>query len=473
MWTIVFPGHLFQELRELLFSKAPSEFGCFLTANHFKRGRNDVLLVAAIVKPALDSWNYSEKDRLAPNSSYINQAVISADKAESSLLFVHTHPSMYHPPDFSLIDKRSNKRLFGNISQILGDRPLGSLVFSQKGLHGVVFDKGKIRPVSAFVRSGHLISAWPSSVETPVGDLSVDDPFDRQARAVGSGVQSQLQKISVTIVGVGGTGSAAAVQLARMGVGKLRLIDNDVVDRTNIPRLYGARIKDVGKPKVDVLKRHIASFSMVRLEAICASVTEDPIPQLLDSDVIMGCTDNLSSRAVLNDVSLQYAIPLVDVGCRIHLTNDGSIAQAISKVQVVTPDDACLWCTGTLDAKLILQESLSPNEKAKLSREGYYSDVGRQPSIISLTTLAATMGVNKILSLLGVFGSDYGSVTQVELYDGFMINDTPSIKADCVCQERRCIATKRRATPIAISTALGNAMQADPPGPRFVESSEL
>ena len=61
-----------------------------------------------------------------------------------------------------------------------------------------------------------------------------------------------------------------------------------------------------------------------------------------------------------------------------------------------------------------------------------------------MTTVAASMGVNKLPSLFGIFGEDHDGRTQIELNKGFMICDTPDVKADCICRKRRGIADRRR-----------------------------
>lgn|SRR5574341_1547593 len=444
MWKILFPKKLFEDLNEFLFSIAPYENGCFLLANSYTtRGGKNVIIVTDIIKPREDSWNRSGEDMLEPSSSFTNDSVVMADQGNSSLLFIHTHPSSLHPPSFSSIDEKSNKRLFLNLTQILPGKPLGSLVFSKAGVSGVVFDNGKIKPVSAIGICGNVISNMHYSRSNK--NVAPAESFDRQARAIGEHRQKKLREMAVAIVGVGGTGSAVAVQLARMGIGKLLLIDKDGVDKTNLSRLYGAKESDVGKPKVVVLEKHITSFSKTKIATLKADVTTtDIIADLLDADVIFACTDNLTSRSILNDISIQYYIPLIDVGCRIHLNDDRSINQAVVKVQVATPDTACLWCSGTLDGKIILQESFSDEEKKKLAAEGYYEGVEKQPSIISMTTMAASIAVNKLLNLLGVFGIEYNSRTQIELKTGFMIDDTPAVKSNCVCQKRRGLANKRK-----------------------------
>ena len=435
MWTVVFSGRFYKDLVKFLFGTAPYENGCFLLANSYKTRNRSVLLVTDVIQPTKHSWNYNSKRSLEPNSSYVSKCVVAADTAKSSLLFVHTHPNPLYPSTFSAIDRKSNKQMFENLSSILPGKPLGSLVFSRAGICGVVFDKDELCGISKIKIVGNTLTEFPGVGFEDKQIRKLEARYDRQIRAFGKQNQRRLHDIIVTIVGAGGTGSPVAVQLARMGVKNLRLIDMDNIDKTNLPRIYGSSDADIGQPKVKVLRKYIQSFSKSKVSAICGDVTDDGmLEHLIGSDVIFACTDNLTSRSVLNDISSRYYIPLIDVGCRIHLNDDGSISQVIGKVQVVTPDSACLWCSGTLDGRLILQESLSEREKTKLANEGYYEKIERQPSVISLTTMAASMAVTKFLSMVGAFGDQYHPRMQIELQNGFMIDDKPDIKINCRCR---------------------------------------
>ena len=427
---------MYQKLEEFLFSSAPYENGCFLTAKHYKTKNKAVLLITGTIKPEKDSWNFRKIHALAPSSSFISRSAAISAATQSSLIMVHTHPDPRHPSTFSAIDKKSNKMLFANLCEILPNRPLGSLVFSRSGICGTVFEKGQLQDVGKIRIVGKIVREFLAIGSTTEKSTRIDPRFDRQIKAVGWKNQQRLQDMTVTIVGTGGTGSPVAVQLARMGIGRIQLIDMDYVDATNLPRLYGARDADIGKPKVDVLKEHLLSFSRSSVSAVCGNVTDEGMMgRLIESDLIVACTDNLTSRSILDGISSKFYIPLIDVGCRIHLNGDSTISQAIAKVQVVTPDTACLWCTGTLDGRRILQESFSDEMKKKLAEEGYYEGIEKQPSVISLTTLAASMAINKLLAVLGVFGDGYSSRTQIELKAGFMINDTPEIKTGCICRK--------------------------------------
>lgn len=438
MWTIVFPGMLYKELCEFLFSTTPSENGCFLLANSYKTENSSVLLVTKTIKPKKDSWNNMGEHALEPSSTFINHCVMASDKADSSIIFVHTHPNIHHPSTFSWIDKKSNDRMFANLSSIIPDRPIGSLVFSKKGVCGVVFDQNSLGDIGKIKIVGNTINEFAGIGSGKKRMYKTSAKFDRQIRAFGNHNQKKIQEVAVTIVGTGGTGSSIAVQLARIGIQNMQLVDMDKIDETNISRIYGSKDADIGKAKVEVLKKHIKSFSKSKVNTKCADVADKKILEsLIESDVIFACTDNLTSRSILNDIASKYYIPLIDVGCRIHLNGDDSISQAIAKVQVVTPDSACLWCTGTLDGRVILQESFSKKEKTRLAKEGYYNSTEKQPSVISLTTMAASMAVNKLLNLFGVFGDEYGSRTQIEIKNGFLVEDRPKIELDCTCQKNR------------------------------------
>ncbi len=445
-WELAIPADLYEEMRSFLFEDSERENGCYLVADSYRRAKAGVLTIRAIVRPGDDSWTHRMGDSLEPSTSFVNEAAVKADASGATLVFVHTHPSPLHPVGFSPIDNRTNRRLLPNLAEILPDRPLGSLVLGPHGFAGTVYDGGTFGAIRAMRVSGRLlrIARAHETTRTAREDPAIDPTFDRQTRAIGPLRQRALAGITVTIVGVGGVGSSVAVQLARMGIGELRLIDRDVLDDSNLSRVYGSRPSDRGKSKVAVVKRHIGTFSKTKVRAIQADVSVDDIGrELIESDMIFGCTDNLTSRAVLNDISVRYYIPLIDIGCRILSDAGGEITNATAKIQVVTPETACLWCAGTLNGRVILQEGLPEAEKRKLEEEGYYQGVERQPSIISLTSLAASVGVNKLLALLGTFGAGYASRSQIEVRDGILNEDDPMIKGDCICRKHRGVVAGR------------------------------
>lgn len=88
--------------------------------------------------------------------------------------------------------------------------------------------------------------------------------FHRQALAFGDALNQDLHNMRVVIVGCGGTGSALAMLLTRLGVGQVALIDNDIVDETNLNRLHGAKRADADamRPKVEVVAKSMTELGL-------------------------------------------------------------------------------------------------------------------------------------------------------------------------------------------------------------------
>jgi hypothetical protein len=205
------------------------------------------------------------------------------------------------------------------------------------------------------------------------------------------------------VVGAGGTGSAVLEQLARLGVRNITIIDPDIVEMSNLSRLWGSRPDDARnkRPKVEVLAQHLRAISPgVEVRAIQASVTrQSVIAELRDRDVVFGCTDNHWSRAVLNRFAHQYLVPLVDMGVRLD-ARDGVVSAAAGQVTLAGAGLSCLRCSQVIDAERVRVESMPDQERAALMREGYVAGShDPAPSVISLNTTVAGIAVTSALSL--------------------------------------------------------------------------
>lgn len=130
---------------------------------------------------------------------------------------------------------------------------------------------------------------------------------------IGEKGQVQLANSSVLIVGAGALGGVIANQLARAGVGKIRLIDRDFVEMSNLQRQFLFDEQDVkdSLPKAIAAKNKLeASNSDIQVEAIVGNVTNDNINELIQGiDVVLDGTDNFSTRYLLNDICFKKGIP--------------------------------------------------------------------------------------------------------------------------------------------------------------------
>jgi molybdopterin/thiamine biosynthesis adenylyltransferase len=139
--------------------------------------------------------------------------------------------------------------------------------------------------------------------------------FARQTtvQEIGPAGLKTLQSARLAVVGTGGVGSAAACFLASLGIGQLTLIDQDIVEETNLHRLLGADQLDLHQPKAEVLSRKLNSrHPWTRTETIVETLRAENCKELLDgTDLIVDGTDNLRARYILNRFSATNNIPYI------------------------------------------------------------------------------------------------------------------------------------------------------------------
>jgi adenylyltransferase/sulfurtransferase len=130
---------------------------------------------------------------------------------------------------------------------------------------------------------------------------------------VGMQGQIRLKQSSALIVGAGGLGNPLAQYLAAAGVGRIGVVDFDVIDLTNLQRqvLYGT--SDVGKPKLQVLKERLQAINPnVDVQTYETRLTsENALDILKDYDVVIDGTDNFPTRYLVNDASVLLGKPNV------------------------------------------------------------------------------------------------------------------------------------------------------------------
>jgi molybdopterin/thiamine biosynthesis adenylyltransferase len=158
----------------------------------------------------------------------------------------------------------------------------------------------------------------------------------RQAAIVAPRVQQRLAGLHVAVVGCGGTGSIAAEALARLGVGRLSLIDADRVELHNLNRLQGCGAADVGDFKAGVLARRLtAALPGIAVRAVCSTVHEgEGRATLPAADAIVGCLDNSETRWWLNRHAVQFLQPYFDVGV---LIEPGAQPRFIHRMNTIIP----------------------------------------------------------------------------------------------------------------------------------------
>lgn len=156
---------------------------------------------------------------------------------------------------------------------------------------------------------------------------------------IGPSGQEKLRLSKAVIVGCGALGTAQANALVRAGLGRLRLIDRDYVEESNLQRqmLFDEQDADEKLPKAVAAERKLKQInSDVEIEGVVADFSSGNAERLLEGfDVILDGTDNFETRYIVNDVSLKLGIPWVY----------GAVVSSYASTLTVLPGrTACLVC---------------------------------------------------------------------------------------------------------------------------------
>ncbi len=330
------------------------------------------------------------ESELAPE--FVARATKRARREANALVFVHSHPGP-EPPVFSSVDDQGEAHLARFLAHRHPALAHAALVIAAGGMCARRLGTHEdIRVVSLGMNREVLFD--PQAARSPRLEV-----FDRQIRAFGAAGQESLQALRVAIVGLGGTGSLIAQQLVHLGVRNFILMDPDVIDATNLNRVANAGANDVGRAKVDVAAQYIEAMAN---DASVARVIGDVIQsktarELLNADLIFGCTDSHGSRAVLQQISYQYMIPFIDMGVTIAVA-DGRISHIYGRVQLLAPGFACFTCDGLLDANEVRRDMMTPFER---QADPYIQGVREPaPAVMSLNSTVASLSITMMLSVV-------------------------------------------------------------------------
>jgi len=228
--------------------------------------------------------------------------------------------------------------------------------------------------------------------------------------------QERLLQAHAVIVGAGGLGSAAAPYLAAAGVGKITLVDHDVVELTNLQRQIMHCESMVGKSKVHSGKQFLGQLnSSIQVDILQEKITNDLLAKLLPTvNVVLDCTDNFKTRQLINATCVHHQTPLVSGSA---LRFDGQVAVFDPRV----PSSPCYACIFSPEEEF---------EEVSCSSMGIFSPlVGIIGAIQAAQALQVMIGFGE--SLLGRMLLWNARITQI---DQIKIARNP----DCpVCASKR------------------------------------
>lgn len=246
--------------------------------------------------------------------------------------------------------------------------------------------------------------------------------FHRQSLAFGEALTQDLSTLRVGVVGCGGTGSAVAMLLPKMGVRLIALFDRDVVEESNLNRLHGATREDAEakRSKVVAVARSLSELGLgVQVKSYQSWIADRDCREALKScDIIFGCTDDHAGRLLLNRFAYYYLAPVFDVGLAIEVspTEPPEIKALDGRVTVLAPSHTCLLCREVINPVVARDEALKRNAPAEYERrkaEAYVLGEGNpSPAVVLFTTDVAIMAIEELVHRLQGFRGENGATGQ-------------------------------------------------------------
>lgn len=362
-------------------------------------------------------------------TDFVDDLLRDAFGKGQAIIKVHSHPVEYRR--FSKTDDQSDAALFASIISLLDDDlPHASVIMMSDGeMFGRAIGRdGKvIGTLDTIISVGHDLRIGTGRPQAAPAEFS-----RRHAQAFGSGTTALLGNLSVAVIGCSGTGSIVVEQLARLGVGRLLLIDPDCVEEKNLNRILNAGKEDayLQRPKVHVLASAIARMGLGQ-EVVPLQknlVDADTVRAVAECDVVFGCMDTVEGRHILNRLATFYTLPYFDVGIRLDADGEGGIQRISGAIHYLQPGLSSLLSRGAYTMDAVEAEELRRTDPVMYRRqvqEGYLRGVDEdRPAVISVNMFFASLVVNDFLARLHRYrnqpNSDYayigGSLCDVQFY---------------------------------------------------------
>lgn len=337
--------------------------------------------------------------------------------------------TLYTPEAYNCIFARSYESL--NAIKKMGIKPKLWATFSDNKLQ--IYQEN-FEPVSVSCIVGSHIDFLFNNIEPMLEEES--DFYQRTKQTFGVGTINYLSNLTVGVVGASGTGSIVAEQLVRLGVKRVVLVDDDVVEERNLGRILNSSQKDVDECilKTDMLK---AAYERMGFNTEIISVptvvgNSDTIHILSTCDILFGCLDSADGRYHLNRISTFYNIPYIDMGVKL-VSENGNIEEISGAIRYIVPGCSSLLSRGAITEERLRSDALrrdNPEEYQKRLAEKYIEGASESsPAVISINMQIASLAVLEFLSRIHSYReieNDTVETVYVDLMNYVMRVEEPS-----------------------------------------------
>lgn len=406
-------GDQHDSIRSHLFPGDGLEAVSLLLCGRRSGSERHIFTVRKVVNVPYDKCQ-REATRITWPTSYVDDLIREAFGQGLAILKIHCHPSDFR--SFSKTDDVSDHRLYSAIYSLLDDQyPHASLLMFPDGeISGRVLDEFgcPFDNIESTMIVGDDLKFWPVP-----GVASTPGFALRHAQAFGKGTTAILQQLSAAVIGCSGTGSIVIEQLARLGVGRLVLVDSDHIEEKNLNRILNSGKEDayLGRPKVNVLASAIAHMGLGQ-EVIPVHgnlVDVETLKLVAECDVVFGCMDGVEGRHWLNRLATFYTVPYFDVGVRLQADGSGGIEQICGATHYLQPGRSSLLSRGVYGLEQVDSEAMArtnPDMFLRLVEEGYLRGANEdRPAVISINMLFASLAVTEFLARIHPFRNQENS----------------------------------------------------------------
>lgn len=424
---IKFPKGMYQRLRDHLLQNANEQLAYLFCHQSTDAFGNVCILPGKLI--AIDSCPDDDTLKRTGTSICVEPELVNEVYAQfieseySCLVNCHSHPFSSSKVSFSGVDDREDKLeaqyVYGELNAVRNehcrsaDHIFASTVVSQTDFDSrLVTSEGDFEAIETITSLDHGLIFEKHRSHPAVVEIGA--AWQRQTLAFGSEFQESLSKSSVAILGCGGLGSIIAEGIVRLGCKRLLLLDDDKLEASNLNRWQGARLEDVGRSKVEVLKELLSSYNpSLEIETVEASVhSQEAISKFKNYDFYLGCFDNHKARFLVNRIAVQYRALYMDAASVIEAGDKRQINMLGNRLGVVIPGvSSCMDCSQIdyYDREAILRGYADTSLKEGMRKQGYLDDKepeeeeGPSPSVYPLNMLASSLLLMEFVNLFGKF----------------------------------------------------------------------
>lgn len=429
----------YELLQQHLFKDGKEQAACILCG--LSETPNKIAFLVREVFPISQEHIIYNSDKRIEYSCEAYESVIKRAAITKQCFFiVHSHFNGYL--GFSELDDEQESKLLACAWNRSNKGYQGSLVFNDAYTFG-----GRVfEPISKVFQEIHRLKVVGNqyriinSIKQPEARAINLQKLDRNIRAFGKDMQYRMADLHIGVIGCGGTGSALIEMLGRMGIGKITIVDHDQFDASNITRMHGTKAADEKRLKTEIMAEMISGLDLSTSVIAISEKLDNAITggKLKDCDMIFSCLDDTNfTRLILNQLSLFYYIPLIDMGIAFDSRN-GVLHDVLGRIDIITPDRACLLCREVIDMAKCASEMMSPEEYSRQLKIGYAKEL-KDDNVQSVTynTMIASQAINEMLyMLLGMRDIHRNSHKVYKYYSDRITNDGVNDlakKSDCIC----------------------------------------